>query len=380
VRRREIPLALYVHFPWCLGKCSYCDFNSSILADGSLIPLYTEKLLRDLDQETSNYPQDQLTSIYFGGGTPSLIPPTFLNSVIQRAQNYFNCTADMEITLEANPETISSTICQQLREIGINRISLGAQSFCDRMLKIIGRNHNSQQTVEAISNIKAAGFHNFNLDLIFGLPQQTIDDAITDIAKAIQLAPTHLSWYQLSLDFHGNNRRRIFANVPNHEQLWKIQQAGIAHLKSVNFQQYEVSAYAQNPDYFCQHNLNYWHYGDYLGIGSGAHGKVTLDDYQVKRYIKITNPQRYLASNDYHEQISITAKEKIPFEFMLNTLRLHQPITYDLMQQRTGILTESIYNKLQYAEELGLVNLTTTAIVVTEWGRNFLNDLVEIFL
>jgi len=286
----------------------------------------------------------------------------------------------MEITLEVNPETISLAICQQLRETGINRISLGAQSFCDRTLKTIGRNHNSQHTVEAIDNIRAAGFHNFNLDLIFGLPQQTMDNAITDIAKAIRFAPPHLSWYQLSLDFHGSNRRRIFTSIPNHEQLWRIQQAGIAHLQHAGFQQYEVSAYAQNPTHFCQHNLNYWHYGDYLGIGSGAHGKVTLDNYQIKRYIKITEPQRYLASKDCHEQIGTTAKEKIPFEFMLNALRLHQPIAYDLMQRRTGIPIESIYNKLQYAEELGLVNLTTTAIVVTERGKNFLNDLVEVFL
>lgn len=380
MRRRKIPLTLYVHFPWCLGKCSYCDFNSFVLTDDSLIPLYIEKLLQDLAQEANNYPQDQLTSIYFGGGTPSLIPPTFLASIIQRARDYFNCTTNIEITLEANPETINLAICQQLQAIGINRISLGAQSFCDRTLKIIGRNHNSQHTIEAIGNIRTAGFHNFNLDLIFGLPQQTMDDAIIDITKALQFAPPHLSWYQLSLDFPGNHRRRIFSTIPNHEQLWRIQQAGIAHLQHAGFQQYEVSAYAQNPAYFCQHNLNYWHYGDYLGIGSGAHGKVTLNNHQIKRYIKIIDPQRYLVSNDYYEQVETVAKEKIPFEFMLNALRLYQPITYDLMQRRTGIPIESIYNKLQYAEELGLINLTTTAIVVTELGKNFLNDLVEIFL
>ena len=380
MRRREIPLALYVHFPWCLSKCLYCDFNSRILSDNSLIPWYIEKLLQDLAQEASNYPQDQLISIYFGGGTPSLIPPIFLNSIIQKAQDYFNCIPNLEITLEANPETINLAICQQLREIGINRISLGAQSFCDHTLKIIGRHHNSQHTMEAISNLRTAGLHNFNLDLIFGLPQQTVDHAINDVAQALQLAPPHLSWYQLSLDFHSNYHHRIFSTTPSHEQLWSIQQAGSIQLKHAGFQPYEVSAYAQNSNYFCQHNLNYWHYGDYLGIDSGAHGKVTLDDYQIKRYIKIADPQQYLANDNCYERIEIIAKEKIPFEFMLNALRLNQPINYDLMQWRTGIPMESIYNKLQYAEELGLVKLTTTAIEVTERGKNFLNDLIEIFL
>ncbi len=333
----------------------------------------------DLDHEARNYPQDQLISMYFGGGTPSIMSTSSIATLIEKARNLFSFSSTMEITLEVNPGTLDLLAYQQLREIGVNRISLGAQSFNNQVLKNIHRIHGCHQIFQAIDEIKTAGFNNFNLDLIFALPEQTMAMSADDLKEALKLAPSHVSWYQLSLEFHSSNHR-MYHSLPNQEELWNMQQSGIELLQNNGFGQYEVSAYAKSPAYFCQHNLNYWNYGDYLGIGSGAHGKVTMDDYKIQRYSKIADPKEYLAATNIYETMEIVNKKKVPFEFMLNALRLYRPITHELFKQRTGINIESIYNELNQAEEQQLIKLTAETIAITERGKNFLNDLLCIFL
>lgn len=389
-----IPLSLYIHFPWCIRKCPYCDFNSHKLPtqNPELLAQYTDKLLLDLKYEANLSPTKTLSSIYFGGGTPSLLPASVIKTIIDNIKNYFVFTKNIEITLEANPGTANLALLQELKNIGINRISLGVQSFNDKKLQALGRIHDSKQAQDAVSMIKAAGFTNFNLDLMFGLPEQTTDEAMLDLQTALKLDPPHLSWYQLTLE-----PNTLFAlrppKLPMNEQLWDIQQTGQDLLKQHNLLQYEVSAYSKT-NHTCQHNINYWQYGDYLGIGAGAHGKITLNNGMIKRYSKISGPKQYMddiiitspalpiqthSGRGIHNEETIDSK-KIPFEFMLNVLRLYQPITHTLFQERTGVTIDSIATELKLAEDLELIELHKDKIVTTEHGKNFLNNLLEIFL
>lgn len=424
-----IPLSLYIHFPWCIRKCPYCDFNSHKLPtqNPELLAQYTNKLLLDLEYETNLAPIKTLSSIYFGGGTPSLLPVNAIKTIIDKIKQHFIFANNIEITLEANPGTINLVLLQELKNIGVNRISLGIQSFADKKLQALGRIHDSRQAQDAINMIKIAGFTNFNLDLMFGLPEQTIDEAIADLHTALSFNPPHLSWYQLTLE-----PNTLFAlkppKLPINEQLWDMQQHGQDLLKQHNLLQYEVSAYSK-INHECKHNINYWQYGDYLGIGVGAHGKITLDNHVIKRYSKISNPRQYMnclhnailmpllcesrafyemqqsreikpsmdccansARNDdiyTSKQIyscrgikneEIINNKKIPFEFMLNALRLYQPITHTLFQERTGVTIASIATELKLAQDLELIELYEDKIITTEHGKNFLNNLLEIFL
>lgn len=380
-RKEAGQISLYIHFPWCLRKCPYCDFNSYVLPKSKTESQvgYVDLLLIDLENEAKRTPSFNLRSIYFGGGTPSLLPPSAVKKIINRALDLFSFAPDIEITLEANPGTINLELCGGFKDAGINRISLGVQSFSDEKLKSIGRIHDAKQAQDAVCVIKQTGFYNFNLDMMFGLPRQSIDDAMDDLRIALNFAPPHFSWYQLTLE-----PNTIFAAkppiVPYGEELWNIQQAGQDLLAQSGWSQYEVSAYS-TPGFECQHNVNYWQYGDYLGIGAGAHGKITLADGLVARYWKIANPKKY-----FQEQNTFTAGEKIvtfkerPFEFMLNAFRLYRPISYALFRERTGVTIDVIANELQQAESLGLVELQKDAVITTIHGRNFLNDLLEIFL
>lgn len=393
-----IPLSLYVHFPWCIRKCPYCDFNSHKLPtqNPELLLQYTNKLLLDLEYEAKQAPIETLTSIYFGGGTPSLLSASAIKTILEHIKKYFLFANNIEITLEANPGTINLALLQELINIGVNRISLGIQSFDDKKLKALGRIHDSKQAQDAISIIKTTGFTNFNLDLMFGLPEQTIDEAICDLQTALNFTPPHLSWYQLTLE-----PNTLFARnppqLPINEQLWDIQQHGQDLLKQHNLFQYEVSAYSK-INYECKHNVNYWQYGDYLGIGAGAHGKITLDNHVIKRYAKIPSPKQYMncfaksARNNNKRTLiqtysshgiqneEIINNKKIPFEFMLNALRLYQPITHTLFQEHTGVTIDSITTELKLAQDLDLIELHENKIITTEHGKNFLNNLLEIFL
>lgn len=376
-----IPLSLYVHFPWCLRKCPYCDFNSYTLvkSEKELLALYVDLLLNDLEAEAERALDHKLNSIYFGGGTPSLLPLGAIKKIIDRARNLFSFAPDIEITLEANPGTINLELCKGFKDAGINRISLGVQSFSDEKLKSIGRIHNARQAQEAIEAIKQAGFCNFNLDMMLGLPGQSVDDAMNDLQLALGFAPPHFSWYQLTLE-----PKTLFAAqppiLPHNEELWDIQQAGQNLLAQFGLLQYEVSAYSQ-PGFECRHNVNYWQYGDYLGIGAGAHGKITLANGLVKRYWKVAKPKEYMRWRDIFiaGEETITLKKQ-SFEFMLNALRLYRPVSYALFQARTGVTIDEIAKELHRAENLGLIELHSDAIIATTHGRNFLNDLLEIFL
>ena len=320
-----------------------------------------------------------MNSIYFGGGTPSLLSPDAIKKIIDHARNLFSFAPDIEITLEANPGTINLELCKGFKDAGINRISLGVQSFSDEKLKSIGRIHSARQAQEAVEAIKQAGFCNFNLDMMFGLPGQSVDDAMNDLQLALSFLSPHFSWYQLTLE-----PKTRFAGeppiLPHNEELWDIQQTGQNLLAQSGMLQYEVSAYSQ-PALECRHNVNYWQYGDYLGIGAGAHGKITLTNGLVKRYWKVAKPKEYIRGRDIFTagEKDITC-EKRPFEFMLNALRLYRPISYALFQARTGVTIKTIAKELRQAESLGLIELQSDALVTTAHGRNFLNDLLEIFL
>lgn len=363
-------ISLYIHFPWCRCKCPYCDFNSYVLPKSKpeLITGYVDLLLADLENEAKRAPNFNLISIYFGGGTPSLLLPSAVKKIINRARDLFSFAPDIEITLEANPGTINLELCEGFKDAGINRISLGVQSFNDEKLKAIGRIHDAKQAQDAICAIKQAGFSNFNLDIMFGLPGQSIDDVMSDLRIALGFALPHFSWYQLTLEPNTKFAAKP-PILPHNEALWDIQQAGQDLLAQSGLLQYEVSAYSVSG-LECKHNVNYWQYGDYLGIGAGAHGKITRANGGVLRYIKYFQEQQ-------EQEVLITER---PFEFMLNALRLYRPISYALFHERTGVTIDAIAKELQQAESLGLVELQSDAIVTTAHGRNFLNDLLEIFL
>jgi len=373
------PLSLYVHFPWCLNKCPYCDFNSYVVPETSFIATYVNKLLMDLETEARDYKNGELISIYFGGGTPSLLPPNVVAAIIQQVKNNFICIPEIEITLEANPGTVNLNLCQEFKNAGINRLSMGVQSFNDKRLKNIKRIHDAKAAIAAVEAVKQAGFVNFNLDLMYGLPGQNVISAIEDLTTALSFEPPHISWYQLTVE-----SKLLFgttsSELPYGEELWDIQQIGQNFLSDGGLKQYEVSAYCRSSNDRCKHNMNYWQYGDYIGIGAGAHGKITSTDYAVRRYAKISNPYRYLKSKNLIENEEVVDKEKLPLEFMLNALRLYQPISYDLFQKRTGFTIDTIEKQLQYAKNLGLVEFQDNTIFTTDHGKNFLNDLLEIFL
>lgn len=369
-----IPLSLYIHFPWCLSKCPYCDFNSEPLANRANIAIYVARLLDDLEFSSSTWRGKKLVSIYFGGGTPSLLSPQEVALVIERIKKYFSFVKNIEITLEVNPRTIDLGLYREFKDGGVNRISLGVQSFDDACLNRIKRRHNSKQAQEAIAAAKLAGFTNLNCDLMFGLPEQNITKAIEDLRIALSFKPTHISWYQLTLEPNSE------LTVPEEDEIWRMQWLGQDFLSQNGFKQYEVSVYSQSQMMRSQHNMNYWQYGDYLGIGSGAYSKLTFDNFLIKRYIKISDPIRYIYAKDFVEECEIVPIKKLPLEFMLNALRLYQPITYDLFYKRTGLTIDTIKKRLQSAENLGLIKLQNNAIITTSRGKNFLNDLLEIFL
>lgn len=371
----KIPLSIYIHFPWCLNKCPYCDFNSYSISCGVDLNQYVDKLLLDIELEAAKNEGRRLSSIYFGGGTPSLLAPEMVAKIIEKVKSCFLVKHDIEVSLEANPGTIEEDSCISLKQAGINRLSIGVQSFNDDQLKKIGRAHNSFDAIKAIESVKAAEFDNFNIDLMFGLPEQNVEKALQDLEKALDFCPRHLSWYQLTLE-----KGISFDQMPKTDEIWDIQQAGQDFLQKQRINQYEISAYAKSLKDQCQHNINYWQYGDYIGVGAGAHGKLTKKDHTVKRYVKISDPFKYIKSNEFIESEELVSKEKIPLEFMLNALRLNQPISFDLFLNRTGFTIDTIKEKLLKAQNLRLLDLKENFIVTTTKGRNFLDNLLELFL
>ena len=369
------PLALYIHYPWCVKKCPYCDFNSH---EGSIHNGYIKALLKDLDDDLKFIQNRKIHSIFIGGGTPSLMSIEDAYELFDGLNERLSISKNIEITLEANPGTFEVEKFSEFRKAGINRLSVGVQSFKDNQLKFLGRIHSGGDALRAISEAKKVDFDNLNIDLMYGLKDQTIDMCLEDVMQAIELKPSHISFYQLTLE-----PNTLFAKyppkLPIDEKIWDMGEQGAALLNQNGFRQYEVSAYSKRPS---EHNINYWKFGDYIGIGAGAHGKITdVESQQIFRTLKPKSPKDYLSKMQTGEDIS-TKKEvdNVAFEFMLNSLRLKDGFSSSLFESRTGLLIKSLSSELGRAENLGLLENKNNWIKPTSKGFNFLNELQEIFL
>lgn len=382
------PLSLYIHFPWCVRKCPYCDFNSHPVQGDLPEQQYVEALLLDLTQdlewmekERVRYP-GPLHSLFLGGGTPSLFSPESIHRLLSGIRALLPWPPDIEITLEANPSTVESSKFRAFRDLGINRLSLGVQSFQEPKLKALGRIHSAREAEAAIETAKEAGFTNLNVDLMFGLPRQSLNDALYDVTTALRHAPTHISFYQLTLE-----PNTIFAkyppSLPNEDTVWEIGQTGQEKLELAGFQRYEISAYAQEG-YQCQHNLNYWRFGDYLGLGAGAHGKLTdAQRGRIWRYFKIRHPGHYLQKAKTPERIGgrvLIAERERPLEFLLNALRLKEGFSPGQFECCTGLPFSLVEPVLDALLAENLLYQQNGRIACTPLGWNFLDSVLERFI
>jgi putative oxygen-independent coproporphyrinogen III oxidase len=376
----NLPLALYVHIPWCVQKCPYCDFNSHARKDRLPEELYVAALLQELKQHADTLQHRPLVSIFFGGGTPSLFSGKAIADILNGVANYLLLPAQAEITLEANPGTVDQAHFLDFRAAGVNRLSIGMQSLQDDKLKTLGRIHDREHALKAVNIAKQSGFQNFNLDIMYGLPAQSMSDALQDLHDALACEPTHFSWYQLTIEpntlfYHQR------PTLPPDDTIWEMQLAGQDYLQRRGCQQYEVSAYAQTGKQ-CAHNRNYWEFGDYLGIGAGAHSKITdVASGKVTRFAQVRHPKDYLdAAKRQYPEMKIIAEKDLIFEFMLNALRLTDGVPKTLFTAHTGMPVTSIADILQLAQHKGLLEPSDEFIRPSAFGKKFLNDLVEMFL
>jgi putative oxygen-independent coproporphyrinogen III oxidase len=380
----EPPLALYVHMPWCVRKCPYCDFNSHRLAAAQPDEAYIDALLEDFDSELPQLGGRRIDTVFFGGGTPSLFAPDAFGRLLHALRQRIAVADDVEITLEANPGTIERGRFAGYRQAGINRVSLGAQTFSPTALQRLGRIHTADDTHRAVEELRAAGIHNFNLDLMYALPEQTHEQALADVTTACALRPAHISYYQLTLEpgtvFHSRP-----PPLPDDEAAWRMQTECQALLSAAGYAQYEVSAYAQSGAR-CRHNLNYWSFGDYVGLGAGAHGKLTLElPERIVRTAKPKQPREFQERIGAAGGVAIGERHTIrpadlPFEFMLNALRLNEGFATHLFEERTGLSIDCIDPILFKERTRGLLEATDNGWKATEMGRRFLNDLQVSFL
>lgn len=377
------PLSLYVHLPWCVRKCPYCDFNSHEGRGALPFDAYVDALIADLDHDLPLVWGRTVQTVFFGGGTPSLFPATAIDRFLQAASSRLRFAPALEITLETNPGTAEHGRFEQYLAAGVNRLSFGVQSFDDGCLQRLGRIHDSNEAVQAVELARNAGFDNFNLDLMYALPQQTLAMAERDIERAIALHPTHVSHYQLTLEPNTVFAARPPAGIPQHDEAWDMQERCQALLAAAGYAQYEVSAYAQ-PGRQCAHNLNYWRFGDYLGIGAGAHGKLTMGaDQSILRRWKVKHPAEYLAKAGSAAAIGgdeTIAPVRRPFDYMLNALRLNQGFSLAGFEAGTGLGRSSIADELATADERGWLTIDGDRITPTELGRRFTNDVITLFL
>ncbi|MAB99714.1 MAG: YggW family oxidoreductase [Pseudomonadaceae bacterium] len=373
------PLAMYIHIPWCVKKCPYCDFNSHAAAPTLPEEEYVDALLADLDADLTHVHGRPLSSIFFGGGTPSLFSAKALGRLLEGVERRIRFAPDIEITLEANPGTFEQAKFSAYRQLGINRLSIGVQSFQSAKLAALGRIHDGNEAIRAADMARAAGFDNFNLDLMHGLPDQSIDDALSDLRIAIAQKPTHLSWYQLTLE-----PNTVFWNqpptLPEDDTLWDIQEAGQTLLAEHGYAQYEVSAYAQ-PGKAARHNLNYWTFGDFIGIGAGAHAKTSSPDGIISRSWKTRLPKDYLnPGKQFTAGHRVLEPDELPFEFLMNVLRLTEGAASEMFTRRTGLPLSLLASARQEAEKRGLLKAEPNRLVATREGQLFLNDLLQQFL
>lgn len=377
-----LPLGLYIHFPWCVRKCPYCDFNSHVAPATIPEEAYIDALLADLTQQLPAVWGRPIESIFIGGGTPSLMSVEGIERLLSGLRALLGMSPGIEITLEANPGTVEQRRFAEYLQAGINRLSIGIQSFDDDKLQRLGRIHDRREAIRAVEAAHDAGFDNFNLDLMFGLPGQDGGQALADLEQAIALSPTHLSYYQLTIE-----PNTAFAHappvVPEDDVLWTMQCRGQETLAAAGYGQYEVSAYALEGRR-CRHNLNYWQFGDYLGIGPGAHGKLTdAPAGKVERVWKQRHPQRYLETANSAAVIAgrrSLNREDLVLEFMMNALRLTEGFDSRLFQSHTGLPLSVVGDTLEQAVADGLIEWGRERIAPTERGRNYLNELLERFM
>lgn len=414
---KDIPLALYIHIPWCVKKCPYCDFNSHELPMDSQLSMYDEyvdTLLLDAASQQTLTQGREISSIFIGGGTPSLLPIAQYQRLFNGLREIFQFAGDIEVTMEANPGTLEHAPFAQYLDVGINRLSIGVQSFAAGQLTTLGRIHDPAQALSAIKAARRAGFERVNVDLMHGLPQQTMSEALNDIQMAHEAGATHISWYQLTIEpntvFYRNQ-----PILPDEDSLADIEQAGQTLLEHLGYDNYEVSAWAGASDKPCRHNVNYWQFGDYLAIGAGAHGKVTIDDRYgnqtltadkvsdevlkkvstetgIYRFSKSRMPKDYMTFDiDTMNNIKkegapkmvgwqAIASDELVSEFMLNALRLHEGVTWSLFEARTGLSYDNIALEVSQLIKQGLLVDDNEHLQPTALGRRYLNQILRIFL
>ena len=374
-----IPLSLYIHVPWCIRKCPYCDFNSHKSPEILPEDAYINALIADMKADLKLYQPREITTVFIGGGTPSLLSGAAYAKLFEQLQQIVTFADDAEITLEANPGTVEQQRFKDFRQAGINRLSLGIQSFNAGHLKALGRIHDDQQAIRAIEAARAAGFDNINLDLMHSLPGQTVEQGLRDLEQAMSFNPEHVSWYQLTLEPNTVFYKQR-PTLPSEDTTCDLEEQGLALLQDNGYQRYEISAFCR-PDRASRHNLNYWLFGDYFGIGAGAHGKLTPSGKQVLRTRKHRQPNDFLDANKpFLSAQEIVSDTSLIFEFMLNTTRLQQAIPYSLFSERTGLPLSVLQSGLEEASAAGLISLGAQDWQITESGRRFTNNLQSMFL
>ncbi|GIU51578.1 radical SAM family heme chaperone HemW [Shewanella sp. KT0246] len=373
------PLSLYIHIPWCVQKCPYCDFNSHGQQGELPQEQYVAALLQDLHNDLAYVQNRKLHSIFIGGGTPSLFEAKQIKRILDGAKEAVGFEDDIEITMEANPGTLEHDDFAAYQAAGVTRLSIGVQSFSKDKLNLLGRIHDENEAVTAANTASKAGYKSFNLDLMHGLPNQSFDEAMADIDTAAELMPPHMSWYQLTIEpntlFHSKPPQ-----LPDDENLWHIYEQGQKKLAALGYEQYEISAYAK-PGFQCRHNLNYWQFGDYLGIGCGAHGKITQPEQNViTRTVKIKHPKGYLNTQDYTFETSEVLPEDRALEYLMNRLRLMTPIPKVEFEQRTGLSADVLADGMKKSISRGLLTESENHWQLTSKGHMFVNDLLSQFI
>ncbi|GGA72137.1 coproporphyrinogen III oxidase [Neiella marina] len=370
------PLSLYVHVPWCVEKCPYCDFNSHAMRGDIPEQQYVQALINDLRADLAWVQGREIRSIFIGGGTPSLLSVAAVESLMRGIKDTVALSHDCEVTMEANPGTVEADKFAGFVAAGINRLSIGVQSLQSEQLNLLGRIHDPLQAIRAAQFAQQLPLKSFNLDFMHGLPQQQLTTGLDDLQQAIALAPPHLSWYQLTLEPNTPFYRQP-PQLPSEEVLEEINTQGHQLLCDAGYQRYEISAYAK-PGFECQHNLNYWTFGDYIGIGCGAHGKITQPEQQrIIRSVKVTAPTPYLAArNNYRLRVEQVATDELPFEYFMNRARLCQPAPLKEFEYRTGLSIDVIEPFLQQQAKQGTMNLDQTNWQMTELGLNFFNQVI----
>ena len=373
------PLGLYIHIPWCVKKCPYCDFNSHEHHSTQLPETnYLNALINDLDSELTEVDaQREIHSVFIGGGTPSLLSGNFYIQLFAALNQRLLFSADAEITIEANPGAVDEANFKGFIDAGINRISLGAQSFSDAALNRLGRIHDNQSIYHAFETARNCGFDNINIDLMHGLPEQSLAEGLDDLKAAFELSPEHISWYQLTIE-----KNTVFYNqpptLPVENILDNLFMTGLDTLAGAGYQQYEVSAFARDSKQ-SRHNKNYWRFGDYIGIGAGAHGKISGSDGSISRRWKTRSPSDYLNTDKKLAGSTLIAKEDLPLEFMMNALRLNQGFTPLLFEQRTGLSFSKVKNSIVQLQAQGLMDTSGEHYHTTQKGRLFLNNVIAKF-